>query len=178
MDKYNDILEYQLHKHNIYERSYELLTSYNTPLSIKQKLEFEQIDLTLTTSMTKAENGCRKLRMGAVEWSPRMQTLRNTIRYISLTMRRILGKKVGSRILLRYSIKCGFTTEGLLKDELKACLKKAVHSYKVEVKNAHKHRIDHLGALTEAWERDGKGNKVGIIRNLMQQEEQNFFFAN
>jgi hypothetical protein len=92
-DKYNDILEYQLHKHNIYERAYELLTSYNTPLSMNQKLEFEQIDFTLTTSMTKAENGCRNLRMGAVEWSPCVQMLRNTIRYISLSMRRILGKK-------------------------------------------------------------------------------------
>jgi exonuclease III len=176
MDKYNDILEYELHKKQIYERAYDLLTTACTPLTLQQQLEFEDIDSTLVKAMSFAESRCRKLRMGMVEWSPKMQKLRNCIRYFALTRRKTRGRMVGTNILIRYCNKCGFTTEGLTVKELKEKQKKAVSAYKSEVKHAQAHRTDHIEQLAEALEKDGKGSKAGVLRNLIQREEQRRIF--
>jgi hypothetical protein len=55
--------------------------------------------------------------------------------------------------------------------------RQAVKAYKTEVKNALDHRKDHLEHLAEALEKDSKGSKAGVIRNLFQREEQRCIFS-
>ena len=57
--------------------------------------------------MKKAEKSCRKLKMGNIAWSPKIQMVRTTIEYIKLTIRRKKGKKVSARYLIRLSQKVG-----------------------------------------------------------------------
>jgi hypothetical protein len=77
-----------------------LFTSFCTPLTFRQQLDFEKIDETVVRAMATAEQRCRKLCMGIVEWSPQMQRLRNNIRYIALSKRKLRGRRVGTKILI------------------------------------------------------------------------------
>ena len=66
-------------------------------------MEYEAIDKLRTIAMKRAEKTCRKLCMGGVVWSPKLQLLRDKIEYLSLTKRRILGRKVSASILMKLS---------------------------------------------------------------------------
>ena len=67
---------------------------HNDTLNPSQIEEFESIDNSKTTAMKTTERHCRKLRMGEVEWSPKLQAAREKIEYLS---------KVGASILYKLS---------------------------------------------------------------------------
>ena len=72
--------------------------------------------------MEKAEKKCRKLHMGAVEWSPQIQKVRTTIYYLKLCLRRKKQVRVSARLLKRQSRKANIYCMDMKEDELIALL--------------------------------------------------------
>ena len=56
-----------------------LARSINGPLNSLQQLEFERIDHLRVNLMLRAEKQCRKLKVGGIEFSPKVQHQRDRI---------------------------------------------------------------------------------------------------
>lgn len=63
--------------------------------------------------LVRATRGCRKLKMGAVDWNPELQTLRNRIHAWKLQFRKIKGCRVGSSCLNRVLLAAELTSEAV-----------------------------------------------------------------
>ena len=91
VNKYNHILEEELSKRNVYKRASKLFKTFKNPLTIIQEKIFNAIDKDREESMQIAERKCRKLHMGAVQWSPAIQKVRTKIYYLKLCVRKKKG---------------------------------------------------------------------------------------
>jgi len=61
-------------QHHLIERAKALWSTVQdgTPLTVEQTIDYETIDAICTKSMNEAERYCRKLQMGAIDWSPEL----------------------------------------------------------------------------------------------------------
>jgi len=68
-------------KHNLFEHARVLWKSVQdrTPLTLEQMMEFENLDALRTKGMIDAEKHCRKMKMGAIEWSPDLTLVQDRI---------------------------------------------------------------------------------------------------
>ena len=101
MEKYNAKLYESLESKDVLERTRFLANSISGRLLQWQIDEYEELDKIREESMKTAEKKCRKLKMGAVKWSPELQLARDTITYYSLSLRKKLGRKVSTKIIYR-----------------------------------------------------------------------------
>ena len=177
VNKYIKILREQLDNDNVLQRAATLNKSISDNiLSTQQRIEYEELDKLRTKAMKVAENQCRKLKMGAVKWSPKLQNARNKIEYYTLSRRKKLGRKVSSKILLRLSKRTGCNAVALSVQELGKAIKEAYKQYKKVKKESWKVREEFLSQLAEALERAGKGQKASIIKRLIATESQRSLF--
>ena len=88
--KYLDVHEKEIHKNNLPARQFKLeaSTTYGTPLIDHQKDEAEAIDYLRTKCMLKAERKCRKLKMGAVQFSPAIAQATAEIAFWDIAIKR------------------------------------------------------------------------------------------
>ena len=99
VQKYLQVLSDILHQHNVEERAEILLTTAQNNLSPTQIQEYEDLDRIRETAMIRAENQCRQLKMGAIQWSPVLQQARDKIMYFSLSLCQKVGCKVSTKII-------------------------------------------------------------------------------
>ena len=126
--------------------------------------------------MKEAEKHCRKLKMGEISWSPKLQAVRNKIMYLSLSRRRKLNRKVSAKILQRLSKKTGLNASELTVKEMDGRIDEAYKQYREIKKNHRNHRDDFLNELADALQKHGKGNKANIVRRLIALENQRSMF--
>ena len=93
MKKYNDQLEKYFRNNNMFQRVEELHTKFQKPLSTEQEEVYEELDIIREKGMLIAEKRCKKLNMGAVRWSPKLQQSIDDIQYIKLSISKKNGKK-------------------------------------------------------------------------------------
>ena len=166
--RYNEILAEYLSEKRFFTRLERLYVSFTTPLSKAHISELEELDKIRTTGMRKAEKQCRKLRMGNVKWSPKLQQARDRISYYKLTLSRRRGCKVGARVLQTLSRKLNENNLKLTNNELEKCLETANQDYLKVKKDHEKERKSFLEDLAEALEANGKGKKSKQIRHLQR----------
>ena len=176
VNKYLNDLNSLLIKDNLYERTSGLMNQIDEKLTDAQQKEYEQIDKLKTDAMREAEKHCRKLKMGEVCWSPKIQLVRDKIRYYSLSKRRYLGRKVSARILLRLSKKTGCNATNLTDTEIDLQLNNLFKMYRSLKKEHVKHREDFLNSLASAMEKAGKGKKANNVKALISVEAQRAIF--
>ena len=99
-----------------------------TPLLIKK---YEMIDAIRTQAMQKAERKCRKLFMGGYEWSPPLQHARDEILLWTLVRRKLVGRNVGSRRILRLKKRLKIENTLLTIQQCTDMIDKAFKKYKV-----------------------------------------------
>ena len=171
--RYNDLLETHLRKHGIYARIADLLPILqDRKITETQLTEFGKINNIVTDGMKKAEHKCRKLKTGNVSWCPKLTIAKKMILYIKSSLSRLRGSKINARTLMKLSKTLKYSTEGLNEDEHKKALNNAFLVYK-EIKKSHKQlRETYLEDLASALERDGRGRKASLLRNLITLEQQ------
>ena len=172
VEKYNNTLHDLLESKEVLERTRFLANSISGRILKWQIDEYEELDKIREESMKVAEKKCRKLKMGAVKWSPELQLARDTITYYSLTLRKKLGRKVSTKIIYRLSKKVNRNATNLSKEELKLEVDKAYKQYKLKKKKHWKLRDEFLSDLAEALEKRGKTKKSTIVKNLTRMENQ------
>ena len=170
VEKYNKTLLELLQESNVPLRAKLLLDSVQGELNQEQQEEYEILDKIRETSMKKAEKKCRKLKMGAVQWSPKLQKSMDTITYYTLCLRQSCGRKVSSSILYRLSKKIGCMAINSSKEELEAKLEVAYKNYKSVKKANQRVREAYLFDLAATLEKKGRGKKAKLVKQMIQTE--------
>ena len=98
VSRYNSILTSQLLVHDLPNRLFRLEADIaNNRPTHDQELLYSQIDAETMTAMLYAESKCRKLRMGAVQFSELTNRLRKQIFFWSMAISRHQGKYIHPR---------------------------------------------------------------------------------
>ena len=176
VDRYLHKLQLLLDQHKVLQRAERLSNWTNGELSPSQVQEYEDLDKIKTWAMEQAEKDCRKLKMGAIKWSPQLQRARDKIYYYSLSKRKLLGRRVSSSLLLRYSKKTSCIAIHLTVEEMKEKIDEAYKEYKKLKKQHVKLREGFIEDLAAALESKGKGKKANIVRSLIATESQRAMF--
>jgi hypothetical protein len=104
-----------------------------------------------TAIRQQVEEGLRKLKMGGIPWSPKLQVFRNEIELWRMIVRRRKGIKVSTSRIRRFIKKTGLVlafTYDL--DSSQEQVKLAYKAYKLAKKDASMWREDHLESLAKA----------------------------
>jgi len=93
----------QCYQHKIFIRAkalWEQITP-GQPLNPQQQMEYEEIDKMKTQAMHQAKRQCRKLKMGAMEWSPQLALCQASIAMWTAMVKARTGKPISSRLIRR-----------------------------------------------------------------------------
>ena len=163
-------------QHDIQNRLCKLMDGATTPFGPDQIKELETIDTIRTQGMITAEAGCRKLRMGAILWSPSFATAMTNKKYITLLVRRQQGRRVSSTLLRRLCAKATMILSGPLSTlKLQPLLKTAQDALSVARKSAERDWDTFLVQLAEANKAAGRtsaGLALLALRHRKQQRRQ------
>jgi hypothetical protein len=72
----------------------------------RMKTEYDRLDKIWNEAMMFANKHCRKLKMGAKQWTPNYQAARDKVTLWKLIVQKIQGKSVHTRFLKRLMTKC------------------------------------------------------------------------
>ena len=173
VDRYNTLLHNYFKEHNLFSRVKSLDQEFQeqqhwTPNMVKK---YDEVDKIREQGMNYAEKKCRKLRMGAVAWSPAIQKKRNTILFWTLLKRRRKGCHVSMRRILRLKKRLGITNESQLSDsEINTKLDESYVQYKKIKKRDLEERLNYQEALAQAKADKEDKDAVKILRQMQQRE--------
>jgi hypothetical protein len=135
--------------------------------------EYNRIS-TLNTQLRKnIERSIRKLRMGAIPWSPRLQVYRDKIEIWQMLLKKRSGRKISNRKLRR--LLCKSDIDGAYElnlVQLSAKLDEAFREYKQAKKNALVWREDSFQSLAEARAKRNGTEVEAELKQLQEQERQ------
>jgi hypothetical protein len=103
VQRYQDRLRTRIRQHRLISRAAVLYAGKTSPPTEAQVAEYNAIDKVREEAMKEADKRCRKLRMGAVPFTPEYQAVTLTIRLWSLVRKQQISGKVDSRYLKRIS---------------------------------------------------------------------------
>ena len=172
VNRYNQILLEEMRQHKIFTRLNSLYNSFQVPLTWEQRVELEEIDRIRVDAMILAEKKCCKLCMGKYDWSPRLQHLIETTRYLKLTLSRRKGVNISARLLIRLSRRLNLNCETWNNKDTTKLLLDPKKEFKQAKKDHSKLRQTYLEDLAEELERSGNGTKASHLRQLQQRERQ------
>ena len=152
------------------------LEQQNGRLTTRQIRSFEWIHRRSYEIRRKAEKRCRKLRMGAIQWSPSFQALRDKLELVRLLLQVQRGCSVSSRRVRRFIKKTGMKEPWLLGEvellEKRACLRK---EYRQVRKKAPELRYAFHEQLAQALAKTKKTKvrqeRKGLIQKARQRED-------
>ena len=136
-NKYCDLLENYLVQHRVQEKLDLLAQKQHLTKTIRTAV-LESIDLVIGEGMRMAEKRCRKLRMGAVPYSPELAKAGIQIKLWSLVVRHKRGKNINTRYIRRIAKQCE------LRSVLACTLETAITNHKAAMKIYTKLKRDAL----------------------------------
>jgi hypothetical protein len=170
---FNNRLRAFFDKHNLIKRYTTLLEETSYPASTSVKTMYEVLDTIRVAGVKEAEQHCRKLKMGQVAFSPKLQEASVSIYAWTLLMNKAIGGKVSSRLISRTLRKANLapSARGLDLATCHANLHSARKDYYSIRASAPELRVKHLDALAEALAKEGNVTKEKILRQLKQREQ-------
>ena len=179
--RYYDLLRSRLDDHQIATRLANLAdsTTPGTPLTTDQAREYDAIHWEHLQSVLFAEKNCRRLRAGAVPFSPGYNKIVNSIRYWRSVIKRTTNRsKVDRKLMRRFARKAGipydptqWSTEHA-KLSLKKLYKLNDRMKKDDYCRAKQARTDFIERLALAQEQAGRMDRATFRRQLLLQEKQ------
>jgi hypothetical protein len=171
--RYTTELKAYLNKHDLFSRLKTLQELSTSPLSAEQAAEWEYLDSMCTTGMLNAERNCRKLRMGAISWSPQFQLIRAKLHAWNLLHKKAKGGRVYTRMLLR-KLKEAELEDHLLDTlpEIEDARARIWREQKRLKQQADQLRVSWLQSLGEAQAELGHMSAAQAVKNMQRREEQ------
>ena len=150
--KYNKILEKELQRLRLPQRLFLLETKVCAGIITEsQAQEYESVHVAGIQCKAHAEQKCRKMKMGGIDWSPEYQQSRDAVELWALLRRKKLGLKVSSRRLRRWIRKTKAVNPwGCSLSEIEEELYTARTKYRAAKKEASKLRAAHNDRLYAA----------------------------
>ena len=173
VDRYLYLLDSYCTSHNLYGQLASLKSDFEklgkwTPQLTR---EYDRLDGLREAGMHYAERKCRKLKMGAVVWSPALQKARDTILFWTLLQRKRRRCHVSMRRILRLKKRLKITNEMTLSnEEVRFELDMAYQRYKKLKKRAYEERLNFQEALAQAKSDKQDGDAVKILRQMQARE--------
>ena len=174
--KYNYILHQELDAKGVFHRAHRLLQSFHTPLTIPEEKEFEKLDKLREKAMKKAEKQCRKLKMGAYQWTPELQRMRDKVKYLRLSLSRMRGCHIGARVLVNLAKKVKMNVEYWTPAQIKKELYNVTKTFEKAKKHHVQKRQTYLDDLATALAKQNKTTKASMVKQLTTLEEQRSVF--
>lgn len=131
----------------------------------------EKIDSDRTSHMLIAEQGCRKLHMGNVAWSPPFQQAIANIRYLRMCIKRLKGSNINARTMVRLHKRCTGLPQPKTILTATQSLSQAYQEYNILKKEAISHRYDFLMSLAQAKAENLEGASDTIYKVMLAQEQ-------
>jgi len=161
-------------QYELLPRVEKLLSQVKYPLSYSLQQEFEELDSLRCSITREAEQKCRKLRKSQVAFSLALQLASRHIKLFLLLHKKLSGRKVSSRLIMRTLAKTGLNREvlGLSKAQVETRLKESYSAY-YQVKKGHvANRQSYLEDLASALADQQDTSKVNMIHQLKEREHQ------
>jgi hypothetical protein len=157
VNKYNELLKGKLEEHDVLHRITTLEASIKGSISAAQITEYNTLDSIRLQAVTFAQQRCRKLRMGAVPYSPALSLAGKKIRAWKLLLKRKSGAFVHSKFLHRKLKEADISDTTLLSiQEIQENLRNAWQRYRVLKKRAAGDRATWIEDLAIARAKEGK----------------------
>jgi hypothetical protein len=170
--KYNDILHKHLVKHDVLNQLQKLETDIDGTMSPAQISEYNRLDNLHIQATLIAQQQCRKLRMGAVPYSPKLCLEGKKIRAWKLLLKKKSGGSVNTKFLNRKLKEAGISDMSLLSiSDIQENLHNAWQSYRIFKRSSSGDRATWIEELAMA--RASEGSSVAAeIKNLLLRETQ------
>jgi endonuclease/exonuclease/phosphatase family metal-dependent hydrolase len=170
--RYNRKVKAALNREGLIKQAFALQNNItNQGWNLAMETEYNRIHSHNVKIRTQAEKTLRKLRMGGVDWSPKLQKYRDAIELWSMMKKRRLRRKVSTKRIRRWMVKIGrmdaFT---ITIDEIEIELTNALQEYKQAKKKASNWRSEFLDSLVEARAKH-KGTTVEAEEKSLKQIE-------
>jgi hypothetical protein len=161
---------------NGFRKRYELLKkqtefeAWNEEIMIEQ---YDQLDSDDREIRDTIERGIRKLTMGGIPWSPKLQPFRDAIELWKMIRRKRKGMKISVKRIRRFMIKTQIR-DALTNDleQVEIRLTQACKAYKKATKSAGVWRNDFLESLAEAKAEKKGTDTAKELKSLLQIEKQ------
>jgi hypothetical protein len=171
IERYNDLVKQAMFRSGFYKRFEAFKIRYN-------RGEWSQVDYNIlqqenTALRRTAEAGIRKLRMGGIQWSPKLQRFRNEIELWRMIVKRPKGINISVSRIRRFIKKTGLgnALDHDLADAL-IQLNLSYQTYKEAKKDSSAWRNDHLDSLAKAKAEARGTDEKKEIGNLISIEHQ------
>ena len=170
--RFNDILDKQYTHHNMLERLEEFENTVQFPIQEADMLPLIRLDRLNTQLIRHAEKNCRKLKMGAIPYTPDISTLGLAVYVWRLIEKKREGRKISSRYLRRKANQCGIFNYSIVPTE--ECRRARAIAFKEYIEYASQAKIKRpafLDGLADALAATGNISRSSAIRQLKSQEE-------
>ena len=170
--KFNKVYQQHIDDHKLGQRARRLREVAHYPLSIEQSREFEEIDLQMVIGMKKADKQCRKLNMGAVQWTPQYTETNEKILVLGMILKKRKGAKIKTSVIKRTMKKANLPRKilTLTSSEIRI-LESEAHQDRRQYKQIHvQKRNQWLDSQSLVFDR-GKPKIAGKIRAKKNREE-------
>ena len=172
--KYQSVLEDELIEANVFSQARSLQREVQAAgkFTVSHIAKYEKLDSIRGKAMHRAEKKCRKLFMGGYVWSPTYQKARDEILLWTLVRRKLVGRNVGSRRILRLKKRLGIINTLLSVQECTIKLDMAFKKYKVVRRQDKRLRATFREDLAQARALEGNTSLATEIRSMGNKEAQ------
>lgn len=169
--RYNAMVHKALADNNVYNQVFKMEDNCTDFLTMEDERKLNEIVELRNKICDEAENKCRKIKAGSIPWSPKIQHIRNVIRYWTLILKKHNGQKIRTKTIKRVSRKIKIKYELVDKEKAKENLKSAWSEYKTMKGKAREMRDTHLEYLAEAMAQAKQTKTASILKCLSEQEK-------
>jgi hypothetical protein len=171
--RYNQLLREGLQQHDVLNRLRALEQGITERITPSQIREYNLLDALRIQATIIAQKRCRKLRMGAVPFSPQLCLAGKKIRAWKLLIKKKSGGSVHSKFLRRKLKEAGITDYSLITtSEAKESLRNAWQRYRTLKKRAAGDRSTWIEELAAARAEEGKTSLASELKNILLRETQ------
>jgi hypothetical protein len=172
--KFNQEYRKWIEDKDLVMRAFALQTKATYPLDAQLTNEYEWLDQQKIEGIIRADRKCRKLKMGEVPWSPRLQILCNQLGYWQLVTKKIQGQRVSTRLIERIRQK-GQVERRLLREikyeEVEEAERLAYKKYMTfKCTHSKEARDTFLDELADAIAKDGNIRHESVLKTLKTRE--------
>ena len=169
--KYKEKLHTFLHKHNIYGRILELKSTVQAPMTTENKAAYNKIDKAMEKYKEHAQDQCRKVYTGGIDFSDVGKDIRLEINLWKLVKNRLEGSKVNARTIIRARKRTNIQDSNVSMEVAKEKLDNAFHRNRIARKQHRALRKRMLYNLAAAQAKEGNIKVATAIKNKAIQEE-------
>ena len=171
VEKFN--IEYQklLLHHKLPQALQSLILTIHNPLTTQQQHEYERLDRLRIKCLLQAEKKCRKLKTGAIDYSPTIQLQRDSLRFWKLILKRRKGQKIDTKYLSRLERRLNLShTFQTPLNVIHQNIKDAHRQYAILKKTHSSLRDEWIEQLAAARAANGNRNSITELTQLRQRE--------